>query len=36
MAEEVRIEGEALELQHLYRAMDFLEHHREALEEGLY
>ena len=37
LAEDVRIEGcEALELHHLYRAMDFLEAHKEALEEGLY
>ncbi len=37
LAEEVRIEGcEALELQHLYRAMDFLVEHGEALEKGLY
>ena len=37
LAEDVRIEGcESLELHHLYRAMDFLEAHREALEEGLY
>ena len=35
--EDVRIEGcEGLELHHLYRAMDFLEAHKEALEEGLY
>ena len=33
----MRIEGcESLELHHLYRAMDFLEAHKEALEEGLY
>ena len=37
LAEEVRIEGcEVLELQHLYRAMDFLVQHGEALEKGLY
>ena len=37
LAEEVRIEGcEALELQHLYRTMDFLVEHGEALEKGLY
>ena len=37
LAEDVRIKGcEALELHHLYRAMDFLEAHKEALEEGLY
>ena len=36
LAEDVRIEGcEELKLHHLYRAMDFLEAHREALEEGL-
>ena len=29
-------ECEGLELHHLYRAMDFLEAHKEALEEGLY
>ena len=35
--EDVRIEGcEGLELHHPYRAMDFLEAHKEALEEGLY
>ena len=37
LAEDVRIEGcESLELQHLYRAMDFLGAHKEALEEGLF
>ena len=37
LAEDVRIEGcESLGLHHLYRAMDFLEAHKEALEEGLY
>jgi len=37
LAEDVRIEGtETLELQHLYRTMDFLEAHKEAIEEGLY
>ena len=37
LAEDVRIEGcESLELHHLYRAMDFLEAHKEALEQGLY
>ena len=37
LAEAVRIEGCAeLELQHLYRAMDVLEAHKDALEEGLY
>ena len=33
----MRIEGcEALEVHHLYRAMDWLEAHREVLERGLY
>ncbi len=37
LAEEVRIAGtEALELHDLYRAMDVLEAHREAIEEALY
>ena len=37
LAEDVRIEGcESLELHHLYRAMDFLEAHKEELEQGLY
>jgi hypothetical protein len=37
LAEEVRIAGtEGLELHHLYRAMDVLEAHREAIEERLY
>ena len=37
LREEVRIAGtEALELHHLYRAMDFLEAHREVIEEALY
>ena len=37
LAEDVRIEGcESLKLHHLYRAMDFLEAHKEALEQGLY
>ena len=37
LAEDVRIERcESLELHHLYRAMDFLEAHKEAIEEGLY
>ena len=37
LAEDVRIKGcETLELHHLYRAMDCLEAHKEALEEGLY
>ncbi|MFU8822500.1 MAG: IS1634 family transposase [Gammaproteobacteria bacterium] len=34
---DVRIAGtEALELHHLYRAMDFLEAHKEAIEEAVY
>ena len=37
LAEDVRIEGcESLRLHHLYRAMDFLEAHKEAFEQGLY
>ncbi len=37
LAEDVRIERcESLELHHLYRAMDFLEAHKEELERGLY
>ena len=37
LAEDVRIEGcEGLGVHHLYRAMDFLEAHKEALERGLY
>ena len=37
LTDEVHIEGcEGLDLQHLYRAMDFLDAHREALEEGLF
>lgn len=37
LREDVRIEGvEALELQHLYRAMDFLEAHKEAIEKAIY
>ena len=37
LAEDVRIEGtEALKLQHLYRAMDFLEANREAIERAIY
>ena len=37
LAEDVRIAGtEGLELHHLYRAMDFLEAHREVIEERLY
>ena len=37
LAEEVRIAGcEGLELQHLYRAMDVVEAHKDALEAGLY
>ena len=36
LSEDVRIEGcEGLEVHHLYRAMDFLASHREALEQGL-
>ena len=37
LREEVRIEGaEKLELQHLYRGMDFLESNKESLEEEIY
>jgi len=37
LREDVRIEGTAaLELQHLYRAMDFLEATKESIEEGVY
>jgi Transposase DDE domain len=37
LREEVRIEGtETLVLQHLYRAMDLLEAHKEGIEEALY
>jgi hypothetical protein len=37
LREDVRIEGtEDLELQHLYRAMDFLEANRERIEEAVY
>ncbi len=37
LAEDVRISGtEALKLQHLYRAMDFLEANREAIERAIY
>jgi transposase len=37
LAEDVRIDGtQALQLHHLYRAMDFLEENKEALEERLY
>ena len=37
LAEDVHIEGcQGLALQHLYRAMDVLETHKDALEEGLY
>jgi len=37
LREDVRVEGTAeLELQHLYRAMDFLEAHKDALEEAIY
>jgi hypothetical protein len=37
LTEEVRIEGiEGLGLQHLYRAMDFLEANKEVLKEAIY
>ena len=37
LREDVRIKGTAgLELQHLYRAMDFLEANKEAIEEEIY
>ncbi len=37
LREDVQIPGaDALELQHLYRAMDFLEAHKEAIEEEVY
>jgi hypothetical protein len=37
LREDVRIEGtEALELHHLYRAMDFLETNKSAIEEAIY
>jgi len=37
LREDVRIEGTGdLELQHLYRAMDFLEAHQEAIEKAIY
>lgn len=37
LREDVRIKGtEKLELQHLYRAMDFLEANRERIEEAVY
>jgi hypothetical protein len=37
LREDVRIEGtQELELQHLYRAMDFLEAHKEAIEKAIY
>lgn len=37
LQEEVHLAGtESLELQHLYRAMDFLEAHKEAIEEAIY
>jgi hypothetical protein len=37
LREDVRIDGTAkLELQHLYRALDFLEAHKPAIEEALY
>ena len=37
LGEDVRIEGtEALELHHLYRAMDFLEENKATIEEAIY
>ncbi|MGH8305796.1 MAG: IS1634 family transposase [Steroidobacteraceae bacterium] len=37
LKEEIHLEGAAgLSLQHLYRAMDFLEAHKEAIEKALY
>ena len=37
LQEEVHLEGAArLELQHLYRAMDFLEAHKDAIEKAIY
>ncbi|MHC4710728.1 MAG: IS1634 family transposase [Planctomycetota bacterium] len=37
LGEDVRIEGtEGLELHHLYRAMDFLEAHKEPIEKDIY
>jgi len=37
LAGDVRIEGtEKLELHHLYRAMDFLEAHKDAIEKAIY
>jgi hypothetical protein len=37
LGEDVRVEGaEGLELHHLYRAMDFLEENKAAIEEALY
>lgn len=37
LREDVRLRGtEGLELQHLYRAMDFLEAHRDRLEEAIF
>ena len=37
LREDVRIQGtEPLELQHLYRALDFIEAHKPAIEEALY
>ena len=37
LREDVRIEGtQRLELHHLYRAMDFLEAHKEAIEKDIY
>jgi hypothetical protein len=37
LGEDIRIEGtQALRLQHLYRAMDFLEANKEAIEKAIY
>ena len=37
LREDVRIDGTAkLELQHLYRAMDFLEEHKDEIEKAIY
>lgn len=37
LPEDIRIEGtQVLQLQHLYRAMDFLERHKQSLEEQIY
>jgi len=37
LQEDFRIEGtQALKLQHLYRAMDFLEANKEAIEKAIY